>query len=56
MQNAQYADSAYNKKPNRGGRKVNQNKKGDEDSDEEEEETVYFNKQIAKKPVKPQVV
>lgn len=56
MQNAEYADSAYNKKPVRGGRKVNPNKKGDDDSEEENQDTVYFNKQTAKKPVKPQVV
>lgn len=35
---------------------MNQGKRGDDDSDEEEEETVYFNKSVAKKPVKPQVV
>lgn len=54
LQNAQYADNAYNNKPGRGGRKVNQKNK-DDDSDEEEEDVVYFNKQLAKRPVKPQV-
>ena len=56
MLNAQYAENAYSKKPNRGGRKVNTKNRGDDDSEEEEEDVVYFNKQVAKKPTKPQVV
>jgi hypothetical protein len=54
MQNAQYAENAYSRKPNRGGRKVNAKNKGnDDDSEEEEEDVIYFNKQVAKKPTKP---
>lgn len=44
MQNAQYAENAYNSKPSKGGRKMNQKNKNGDDSEEEEDDVVYFNK------------